>query len=334
MAKFNGAPSGGNIFPIKGSQPTWKRFSYPVLASSVDTVIIASASSNAINNIGIAVGSWIMLDDIQLKSNSNGLEAINNSGFENWTTESWDDLDAWLTPNLYGVGMPTLPVTKTANAHSGNYASQLETVESPYGDYLNGFMSLGQYSNNGPLGGFPYSEMPESVRFYYKTQLQTDDTAFVSIIFKKNGTPIDYKGGYIIQSASSYTLWEMPVALAQAPDTIFLAFSVGNSLGAQFTVDAFEFAFNVSTNDKYKIQELVAFPNPARDYLKFETQGIEEVLSIEIFNLKGQKMGDTHLLNPRNQSSFSIDISNLKAGQYVYQIQTKDDLLNKHFIKQ
>jgi hypothetical protein len=126
----------------------------------------------------------------------------------------------------------------------------------------------------------------------------------------------------------------MPVALAQAPDTIFLAFSVGNSLGAQFTVDAFEFAFNVSTNDKYKIQELVAFPNPARDYLKFETQGIEEVLSIEIFNLKGQKMGDTHLLNPRNQSSFSIDISNLKAGQYVYQIQTKDDLLNKHFIKQ
>jgi len=334
MAKYSGVPTGGDVFTITGAQSTWQRFAYPIDATVVDSVIIAAASSNAINNIGITPGSYIIFDDIQLKSGNN-LEPIQNHSFENWTDFVWEDLTEWTTTNRYVIGIPTMPVEKTTDSQSGNYACSIRTQFVPQiNDTLEGFISYGQWTLNGPIGGFPFSDEPERVRFHYKNTVSGVDTAAVSIIFKYNGTVIAYNGVQITDDHLSYTLWEQPVNLPSAPDTVFIAATSGKKPGSQFIIDNIEFVMPVGVSETYKINEIVAFPNPAKDKLnfRFNTENNSDI-TVNIYSLNGKLLLSNNFNNISNNEEFSVNITTLSKGNYIYKINVNNNVYSKTFVK-
>lgn len=334
FAKFNEAPVGGDIFTIIGTQSTWARFSYPILASSLDTVIIAAASSNAINELGMAEGSWIMFDDIQLKSNANGLEPIQNYSFENWTDYLWEDLEEWTTPNQYVAGATTMPVEKTTDAYSGTYASQITTTLHVSNDTVGGNMSYGEWTQEGPIGGFPYSEMTELVRFRYKTSFVGIDTAYVSIVFKKLGSVIAWHGTSFTQNESAYTLWEQPISLPETPDTVFIAVSSGDNPGSQIIIDNFEFLIDVGFSDINQVQQIIAFPNPASDKLNFRVESEENNIDIRIYSLDGKLKLTRELQKSSGTQEIGVNISELSQGNYIYKVRIGNETFSKSFVKE
>ncbi len=335
MTKFNGTLTGGGFFTITGTQSTWKRFSYPVSAASVDTVITAAASSNAVNNIGITPGSYILFDNVQLKSNTLGLDTIPNHSFENWSNFIWEDLSEWTTPNRYVINLPPLPVEKTTDAYSGNYAASLTTRYYPqFNDTVEGYMSYGYWTQSGPIGGFPYSDQPDSVQFHYKCNLSGVDTAFVSIIFKNNGTPIAYNGIAISQGQLSYTLFSQYINLPQAPDTIFIAASSGKNPDSQLIIDKIEFLFPVGINETYNIHQVVAFPNPATDKLYFNMNFEESnTANINIYSIDGKLISTNSFNNLSGHNKVSVNISDLPTGNYIYKVIIRDKVYSKTFVK-
>ena len=335
MAKYNGAPAGGNVFTITGTQSTWIRFSYPVLASSVDSVIIAAASSNAINEIGITPGSYIMFDNIQLKSNTLGMEQIPNYSFENWSNIIWEDLAGWNTPNHYIIGYASTPVEKTTDAFSGSYAARLNTIFFPeWNDTLIGYISYGEWTQTGPTGGFPYTDQPDSVQVHYKSSFTGNDTAYFQFTFKKMGTPIAYNGTAISQNQSSYTLFSQAVNLPQAPDTVFIWISSGNNPGSQIIVDDIEFLFPVGNNEIYNIHQVVSFPNPASDNLYFNMNFEKSNdVNIDIYNMEGKLLSCNNFKNLYGYSKVSVNISDLPKGNYIYKVSVDNKVYTKTFIK-
>ncbi len=72
--------------------------------------------------------------------------------------------------------------------------------------------------------------------------------------------------------------------------------------------------------------QISVFPNPATDYLKISP--VDGVGSVKIYSLDGQELMSTVLNN--NQ----LDISSLRNGIYIVQIETGEQVYRQKFIKQ
>ena len=86
--------------------------------------------------------------------------------------------------------------------------------------------------------------------------------------------------------------------------------------------------FNFDDNSEFKVE---LFPNPAEDQLNLIFPDYSDY-SIEIFNLKGQKLIDTFI----NKKEALIDISKLERGTYLVNITSTlyDNRITKKIIKQ
>ena len=75
--------------------------------------------------------------------------------------------------------------------------------------------------------------------------------------------------------------------------------------------------------------ELVLAPNPARDVLNWQlnTQEINDPLEVRIITMTGQ------VLKTYNAQETQIDLSQLPAGSYIFQLQSGQAIASKRFIK-
>jgi len=133
-------------------------------------------------------------------------QSIPNSSFENWSQKTYyDDLDQFTTSNpLTYVATETANVTKTTDAHSGNYAAKMETIGSDGGP-IPGAVFIGQIGEGAITGGVPFIERPDSIIGFAKYDIQTLDTAYVAVLFKLFGAPI---GICFIQFTGAQNDWE------------------------------------------------------------------------------------------------------------------------------
>lgn len=76
------------------------------------------------------------------------------------------------------------------------------------------------------------------------------------------------------------------------------------------------------TNDSVRL-----FPNPAREYVTIEGDGIS---SVRIFSLAGREMMNSRI---NGDNCVSIDISNLQSGMYIFAIETKRGITSKKVLK-
>ena len=123
---------------------------------------------------------------------------IQNGGFENWANETlYDYLTNWINGNTQDYrGVATL--IKSTDAFHGTYSAEISAVNIPNStDISTGFVAQGQFGNDGPEGGFPYTHEFDQVRIRYKCNLPTttDDIHIVMIRFV-GGNPVEFSRFY------------------------------------------------------------------------------------------------------------------------------------------
>ena len=175
---------------------------------------------------------FLALGSMSIAQESNFL----NSGFEDWTSKTFtypDTLESTTRQYLqYRSDMDTVVIEKSNDAYEGSHSIKISCKITENGDTLNGYTLLGDWGDNGPSGGAPYTFQADSFSLMYKADLQPNDTAWAIFQLKKNGSLIG--GGQYPITESSSTWKEFtapnPAGLVQAPDSIFFAFIATNGL--------------------------------------------------------------------------------------------------------
>jgi len=101
----------------------------------------------------------------------------------------------------------------------------------------------------------------------------------------------------------------------------------GNVLGAGFHLDAITAGkLNVGINDVSVSNDIKVYPNPARNVINFDGEDIQKMKTVRLFDISGKLV---------LQQSFTkrLDISSLKTGIYIIQLQSENAILTFKIIK-
>jgi hypothetical protein len=185
------------------------------LPQNPDTIVVAAASSNAFLQVAPSIGNMFQVDSITFKGVAS--QPLNfNGDFENWITESYDNLNGW--PG-------TQNIQRVTDAYSGTYALELQTTAPGFGNnqYSSGFAGTGVPTQTTTLFGYPYSQQLDTLIFYYKyLPAHPLDSARIFANFKQNGNYFA-NAFKLLPIAASYTRVKIPWNLSQVPDTLMVS---------------------------------------------------------------------------------------------------------------
>ena len=148
-------------------------------------------------------------------------QSIINGNFESWSSTSYDVLGNTFSTNPESIQRcAKLSVSKSTDAHGGNYAMLIQTVSNSTDTVGGGFVN-GNPNGANITGGTPYSGQVLDITGYYKYSTPGNDSGGVLISFKKGGKVIFYRL-YALAAASSYTKFDIKVNLAVSCDSFIL----------------------------------------------------------------------------------------------------------------
>lgn len=329
--KDNGALVGQAFMQFMGSQNTWLRVSAPAQYGtlSVDTLVaIISSSSLEINGVP---GSYLMVDNVQLIGAS---QPFPNQSFENWTDVSVEEPDNWNTLNLFSLLGGPISVTKSTDAHGGNFAARVETIDID-GDTL-GFLFNGDLAEDGPHGGMAVNANPKKLNGFYKYTPTGLDTALAGLVaYSYNSTldsliPVD---SALVQltSTAGYTSFEVSLTYNGFPpiDTLGILFSASNALeegfyqgvGSVLLLDDLSLEyFPASVEEVDNSLPIAIYPNPVKSVLYLQYGNIQESISLDIYNLLGARITGKRIDTNGIGSTISINTTDLPNGIYIYKV--------------
>ena len=332
MFKKNGAIFNSNIFYITGNQNTFTSFSFPLSLGLVtpDSVILAATSSNLISGSGVANGSWLELEDLNLPVTPGPGINIPNGGFNNWTVKSNDLLLNWVSYN---------DIIKTTDSYSG-FAAKITTVND--GSFINpGTMYTGYETPNGPVqAGFPFANMVDTLRGYFK-YLATTDSASIYITLRNNGTYIG--GNYMfLLPTINYAYFEIPISSGLPPDSMSIGANSSNnpptlsSVGNSLYLDHLYLASTGSTsifNPNNKLSgDVSVYPNPVTEASIINlSKNLYGSVKVEIYDAIGHLV----FIEKFNNSGTQIPLNTtlLDPGMYYSRVTCGDFQVQAKFIK-
>ncbi|MBC8343856.1 MAG: T9SS type A sorting domain-containing protein [Bacteroidetes bacterium] len=238
-------------------------------------------------------------------------QGVYNGDFEAWENKVfYEDPLGYSTANsqFFMIG-GTPNVTKSTDAYDGMYSLRMETSVFAE-DTLFGFAIYGLADDNGFGGGFPFTEMPDSIKGFFKYHTANNDSALILVLQKKNGFPIsmEFIPFYGVQNTWTELAFKM-TPVGQAPDTIIIGFASSNpdnntiNPGNWLMVDHISFTNTTST-----------IPNSS--FENWLTLQAEEPLGWNTFNLffllDGKQPNVTRSSDAyKGNSSISIKTSSL-----------------------
>lgn len=174
--------------------------------------------------------SLIMLLFLFLNAANVYSQIISNSSFENWSTNVYyEDPPPFITTNMNTFMMlGTGNVTKSTDHNSGLYSARLETVLLG-ADTMFGGMFLGIPGPGGITGGAAMAVHPDSLSVNAKYNLQSNDTAYVLVLFKKNGITIGTGAFAFAGTQNTFLEFKTPVTWYQADTTDTIAAIITSS---------------------------------------------------------------------------------------------------------
>ncbi len=222
----------GQVFgAFTGSVTSWTRFSFPVTWNvpvvTPDSMLFAAVSSNAINEIGIAIGSNLILDDVSFVG-PGITQNTNNPGFEVWDTTNFYKPDNWYSVGdnggLLSVGM-IQRTTAPADVYEGLYSVRLETYGDGDDTIFGVLAKQPLFDMQGP-SGFAFNRDVDTLIGYYKYSPSGADTgiAYVNMI---SGS-VEYPHFYWFTAANTWTYFELPLNSPTPVDSIELLFASSN----------------------------------------------------------------------------------------------------------
>lgn len=146
---------------------------------------------------------------------------IPNPNFKNWTEHTQDIPEQW---EIIGHTEQVSP------GASGSYAVKIQK-SSQSGENEPGVVLYGQPEGEDFKGGTPFSARPDSMVGYFKYDIASGDSAWVLMIFKKNGQPISmdlYKLTGSHTSGFKRMAFKINYMSSLTPDTLFIGFTSTN----------------------------------------------------------------------------------------------------------
>ena len=335
--KKNAANIGVYIFSFYGVYNNYTLFSYnfsPPLPMAPDTVIFGAASSDFQNNNLNVPGSMIQLDSISFKAPSQ--PAGFDGDFENWQTRTAYLPTSW---KCYADQSGT-SVFRSTNFQAGAYALELKTF---LGDNngvprAQGTMATTGYWSNSCscwAGGAPYAVQVDTLLFYYKYAPAGNDSANVSIVFKKNGVTV-MNMWQDLPASVNYQLVKIPFNVGQIPDTaIVMAQSsrwqdtLLNCVGSDLKIDEMHFKTQPLTTSiplLWMNSGVKVYPNPSNGQFNLIT-GQDVLLTgeteLNIYNELGEMVYDSRITSTNSL----IDLTDHAKGIYFYRLINGDKLI-------
>jgi hypothetical protein len=323
----NGTNIGMYMYKIGGIHSTYTLFDFtfkPALSQAPDSVMFGATSSDFLKEIYLP-GGILTIDSVSFTGGVSQPDLLNGD-FETWQSETLYRPAGWYAEER--------GFARTGDSYSGSYAAEVTTFLGNSDNTTvarSGHLSTGYYSNSCDcmLGGYPYTEIKDTLTFYYKYDPEIiTDNASVFLSFKKDGVQI---GGWgeNLPAATDYTYYEIPFELGLTPDSVMI--DIQSSLwsntspayvGAVLKIDDIYFKSQIITTgirSKTDIKDVTIYPNPTSG--KFTVQlannnTLQIKPGIEIYNGVGQKVLESEIKEFRTD----FDISTLPKGLYFVKI--------------
>jgi len=270
---------------------------------------------------------------------------VPNEGFENWTA---GEPDFWTTNN----SDPDITITQSNSAHSGSFALKGECIPfvPPFLPVL-GPVALCAGAND---EGFPIEFRYNSLKGFYKFNSQNGDQIFVALEVN-NGTQTIGVGSIALNSASSYTQFEVPIIYVDptTPNKCILSFQILNpgsgvpiSVGSEMYIDDLELSMDVVSDVEDEFQPVTFsleqnYPNPFNPSTKIRysipsvtLSGVEESrVQLKVYDILGNELG-TLVNEEKPAGNYEVDFnaSQLSSGIYLYKLQTGSFVETKKMI--
>lgn len=339
----SGSSIGNYIFKIGGVKTNYTLFNFalnPTLTQTPDSVIFGAVSSDFTKNDGGAAGSILYLDSVSFTGVASQ-PALMNGDFENWTNYNTPvTLDDWnpMRNNREGIA-------KTTVAKDGNYALELTSYlgqekdenENVFTRNRPGYLTNGYWSNscNCNKGGIPFTNMIDTLSFWYKYSPSSTDHAEVSIEFRKNGSSFEWQMVSLYNTAS-YRYAELPFNVGQSPDSIIInviSSSWDNIdlafVGSKLTIDKMMFKSEImysGLNETTDNNLLDIYPSASNGV--FSVKNPENLrLNIEIYNAAGVRVSEI------SGTNIEINLTNDPGGVYFAKINLQQKTIVRKIIK-
>ena len=273
-------------------------------------------------------------------------QQISNCGLERWQSfTGYEVPDSFLTiDQVIFAGQPL--VTKTTDAHSGQYAAIVQTGYVS----VSGFLSYGRFEKIGQTNyfyGWPFTARPDTLRFWYKFIPAGNDTGLAAIVLSKwNGNHVVIGLGLmpVFNNIASYTMAEIPIEYysSETPDTIMISFV--SSFNSNPTAGTMLFIDDISLDYPTGVKEitsntpetflLTAYPNPFNPSTTIRYQIPEmSFVTIKVYDVLGNEIA-TIVNEEKTIGSYEVefDASELTSGIYFYQLKAEDFIETKKMI--
>ena len=240
----------------------------------------------------------------------------------------------WVT--LFGEGDPATTTELTgAAAAGGTGSSALLETKDMVGASIIGF-GVTQYE--GMLyGSWAYAGNATEVNFDFMAEPAANDTCFIQVtMFDADSVVVGY-GGALFLSTAPVTTWTaatLPITYIETTPVARVEIWAESSInvpvtGSKLALDNFVLSGGSFAGIDEELNfEANVYPNPVSTVLNVNTTGV--ATSVSILSLDGKVISSTDM----NGTSVSVNVANLTAGVYFYEIVAEDgSLVRNTFVK-
>jgi hypothetical protein len=319
---FGGVPIEYIAIPaLGGNHASWTQGSVAITSTPQEELFIGFAIGNPLNGTLVSPGSWARIDNVQMYNGAATVTNVPDPSFESWDAFTVENPDNWNTLNTLLAPASLENVLKSTDAHSGNFAAQLNSIANPNnGDTIQGALSLGVIDLNlpNPFIPAPYNASPTGFNGYYKYTGSNGDNGAMQLVFLKNGNPV----GSITETftnQSVYTAFSSPVILLDTPDSLVLLASSGSNPGSTLLLDDLSFTGGNVGLEEFEAMAISIYPNPALNEVFIKSTG---TFSYSILDMTGKVLLAENNLNQAK----AVNIEHLDAGTYIVHITSNNTM--------
>lgn len=254
-----------------------------------------------------------------------------NGGFENWNLTNDTPVNWYI--HDYGE------VTRTTDKHSGVYAVRLVSKYDNLGNVMWASVTLG---TNSLLTGMPFTNMTDTLTGYYKYLTTGSDAGSIYFEVQKGGWSIGNGSNYKFTPTAIYKYFEIPIAVNDTPDHLYLEFFSSDYNSPPFTDGSELFLDDLQlknsptsiSNAIATTNKVVVYPNPAVGTLYIRQTGKNiEASEVSIYNFLGEivysNRYEQSLLN-----TISVPVGDFALGFYLYRVRVGEEIMTGTFIKE
>jgi hypothetical protein len=306
-----------------------------------DTMAVVLTSSNINTDADLQPGSTITIDNIRFGDITDDFP---NGSFEEWEDTYITEPDSWITSNAFTSNSTGASVMQSEDSYEGESAAEIITQKTIWGDLV-AFIANCYVGKDDVYGGIPVDQNPIKVKGFYKYNgVDSDSALFFARLSHYNE---DTQEREILEevylplgNTDEYLPFEIPFTYATTPDadTLSLVFSSSNynleeevRLGSSLLLDSVFVQYFPNVVDESLVEKNIISPNPAYEQLRFNLANFfHSKNEIRIYNASG-KLVKKMQTSPATMSQ-SVDVSDLSAGLYFYELSSGDQSSKGKFI--